>query len=503
MLYVITFVSNAAILVLEIAGARLLAPYLGTSVEVWSGTIGVVLGSMALGYWLGGRAADKHPSRKVLAALLLASGFTALLAWGMRDWAPGFLVEQSSTLALSAILAAAALFAPTTILLAAVSPFIAKLLLTELLSSAKTIGNINAAGTLGSIVGAILTGLVLIPAFGLDQIFLGLAITLIVLSFLASGEIEGKKIVLCVAALLIALGLTNLTPGKESLVADISTPYNRIWVREFPFEGGALRTVSTDPFGTQCGMRVSPDGALDARVIPFFYSQAFDVAARENLLSEKPVRALFLGGCNYSYPRTFLLAFPKAEAVVIEIDPGMTQMATEYFGFKPEEWPSLQIVHEDARRYMAKSDERFDIVFMDTFGSSANIPHHLTTREFFSDLRERLKPGGMLVVNIAGVLQGPSSSFTASMLQTTSVVFDYAAIYKLTGFKEEDLQSLVLIARDSQPLPTRLTNQARPGMILTQVESDTLHSGMVLSDNYAPVERMLLDARTRVFNAWK
>lgn len=497
-LYVTAFAANAVILIFEIAGARLLAPYLGTSVEVWSGTIAVILGGMAIGYFFGGIAADKRPEQNILALLLFLAGCAALVTWALRDLIPSQLSHAGGLpLTFAAMYMAALLFVPTTILLAAVSPFIAKFLITTLNASARVVGNINAIGTIGSIAGAVLSGAVLIPLFGLSDIFLGIAVLLILLSLLVGRANLGAK-ALVLLLIVGALGLAQQVRAlDEGIIADIATPYNRVWVMEQPHDGRTLRTIHTDPFGTQCGMYVADDGTVDEEAIAFRYVRAFRTAAEAFLSKDGAHRALFLGGCNYSYPRAFLTHYGKAQATVVELDPGMTDIAVRFFALLPERYPALSIVHLDARRFVRTSGDTYDIAFVDVFGSASNIPHHLTTREWYEELSGALAPDGIMVMNVIGPLAGPASDFTSSLLKTAQSAFRHAELYTLSGLSHHGVQNLILLASNDGALPETLGNSG--DITLSRTQAATLPEGMVFTDNYAPVEYLTYSVRERLF----
>lgn len=500
LLYLTTFVANAAILVFEIAGARLLAPYLGTSVEVWSGTIAVILGGMALGYYLGGKAADKHPTRHALGMVVFAAGIAALIAWSLRDLIPSyFMGAHGAPLTFVAMYVATFLFAPTVILLAAVSPFVAKFLLTTLDASAQTIGAINSIGTLGSIAGAILSGVFLIPYFGLSNIFLGIAVALLCLSFLLSTGTFSRRSALMGFIVLLASGIevsVNANLPGATRIADVTTPYNRIWVFEGAYKGEAIRALQTDPFGIQCGMYVTEGGGLDEERLAFTYTRAFDAFAHTEFDNKTP-RALFLGGCNYSYPRAFLHRFKEATATVVEIDPGMTEIAKQYFEFIPAHFPTLTIVHQDARQFLNESASTYDLVFMDVFGSFSNTPPHLTTKESFESLAKNMAPEGLLVMNVIAARTGAASKLAASLVKTLETAFEHVAIYAINEATPAQAQNLIIAASNQRPLPEKF-DRKKFDITLTRFDAQVLKPGIVLTDNYAPAEYMTASLRARI-----
>lgn len=491
LLYCLSFFTNAAVLIFEIAGGRLLAPYLGTSVEVWAGTIAVVLGGMALGYHFGGKIGDKTASKTVIVHFLFGAGLAALIAWSVRDLVPAAISALPLPLTISALLIGAVLYMPTVILLAVVSPLIAKNLITGLENSARVVGTLNAVGTVGAIAGAVTTGLFLIPQMGIDWILLSVAILIFALALLAGTRAFMARAMILVLVGIGALSLNAIPTAADNAIADIGTPYNRILVYETPNENGeTIRALAMDPFGTQCAMKVNDDGTLDERAIPFRYLRGFAATAEYALTDTPAPRALFLGGCNYSYPRTFLRTHPRATADVVEIDPGMTDVAKEHFGFDPAQFPSLSIFHEDARIFLNKHATPYDIIFIDVFGSAAGIPPHVTTKESFERVNANLEKNGTVVINVISAVSGAQADFTASLLKTVRSVFPYAEAYTFSG-DPEMLQNFIIVASHNE-LPQGITAPLEEDYLtLTQTDD----RGIVLTDTYAPVEYLTRHSR--------
>ncbi len=484
--YAISFLTNAAILVFEIAGGRLLAPYLGTSVGVWAGLISIVLGGMAIGYRYGGSIADKDASQKTIGTFLLAASATALLAWSVRDLIPTLFSATGLPETFGALLVGAVLFMPTVIILAALSPMIAKNLLTRLEDSARVVGTLNAVGTIGSIVGAVATGAVFVSYFGVDVILLGVAAMLFIMAclLLSTHLLKLGSFVLAVGALALLL---NTFPTKvDTVVADISTAYNRIFITHYDtrFTKEAL-AMSTSPTGIQCAMFIDEEGNADDSQLVFSYLQAYDMVIRQEL-PEGPERALVLGGCNYSFPRYLLHQYPKAVVDAVEIDPAMTEVARDYFGFDEKKFPTLSILHEDARIFLNLDHEPYDVIVMDAFGSSLTVPFHLTTVETFERMSEHLTDDGLMIVNALGSYEGKLSQFPAAYVATARTIFPHVSLYKILDTPTQ-AQNLVLVASKKHALPESFSNPTYPRLVLT--EAKIRDDGLVLTDNYAPVER--------------
>ena len=185
LLEVVVFLCGAIVMILEIVGARVLAPYLGTSIFVWTSLIGIILGSLSLGYWWGGKLADRRPSYRAFALIICLSGIFVTLITFSKEIVLLAIQGAISDVRMGAAVATLALFAVPSVLLGMVSPYAVKLRVDDLDKSGATVGYLYAISTIGSIIGTFLAGFVLIAYFGNTRILLVLAIALVVTSLLA------------------------------------------------------------------------------------------------------------------------------------------------------------------------------------------------------------------------------------------------------------------------------------------------------------------------------
>jgi len=483
MWYVVSFLTNAIILVFQIAGGRLLAPYLGTSVGVWAGLISVVLGGMALGYHLGGKFSGTTASPQRISSVLAFASATAFLAWGMRDMVPTIIASTPLPVTMAAVLIGGILFMPTVILLAALSPMIAKNLILRLEESGKVVGALNAIGTVGSIVGAIATSMLLIPFFGLNTILLAVPISLCVMALIVHRGISATTTGTLAIALVISLGINAAPTRADGFVADISTSYNRLFITEEPTYSNAL-ALWTSPFGIQCLMPRTEDGTIEETELALPYQRAHE-SVLTFAFPEGPKRALFLGGCVQSFPRYILRAYPETIADVVEIDPGITDVAISHFGFVPSSFPTLTTIHADARVFVNSTREPYDFIHMDAFGSAGRVPFHVMTEEMFKRLSALLTDEGIVIVNIHGAYEGEGALFPSVYEKTARTVFSEVGVYQFTNIPFAP-QNLVLVATKNRILPDTIISPENPAMVLVRVPMDP--NVRTLTDNYAPVE---------------
>jgi predicted membrane-bound spermidine synthase len=348
---------------------------------------------------------------------------------------------------------------------------------------ARVIGRLSAIGTVGSIVGTIATSSLLVPAFGTSAIMGGIAVALIALSFyVATDAYLAERIGLAIAVLgasaLIASGV-----NAQSLVADVDTLYSRVWVYERidPVSQMVTRMIHTDPFGTQCASYIKKDGTVTDDLV-FGYTKSFDTALK---LSPDATTALVIGGCNYSYPRHLLSVMPGMQIDVVEIDPGMTEVARDYFDLKDND--RLSIFHEDARMFLNRSDETYDLVFTDAFNSNSSIPFQLATREAMQRISDILSDDGIVALNVIGGLEGDTSGFTLAEIGTIRDVFPHVRLFQVYPGPGDRPQNLLVLASKSD---AKINDDLGPLTDAPALEIDiaTIGSGDILTDDHAPVE---------------
>ncbi|CAN5599837.1 hypothetical protein BH18ACI1_BH18ACI1_02270 [soil metagenome] len=168
-LEITVFICGALVMIYEITGTRLLSPYIGASTYVWTSLIGVILAALSLGYWLGGKIADKKPDIKILASVIFLAGGLVSLTILLKDIILSFIAESSAILEIKSLIAALLLFAPASVLLGFVTPYAVKLKMSSLADTGKTVGRLYALSTVGSILGTFLAGFFLIPFVGSEK----------------------------------------------------------------------------------------------------------------------------------------------------------------------------------------------------------------------------------------------------------------------------------------------------------------------------------------------
>ena len=425
-LYGVVSLSGAAVLALEILGTRVLAPFYGASLYLWSALISVTLAALATGYAAGGRWADRGPTPRRLATVLAIAGAWVLVVPLLR--APLLHTGEGLGLRTAVLIAATVLFFPPLALLGMVSPYAIRLATRNLDEVGRTAGNLFAISTLASVAAALLTGFVLVPTLGVTRLLFGVALTLFVAAAIAGFAGRGRRGVLPgVAAGMVLAGLGIAAPAHrpDGVLAVEQSPYGEIRVvehKEFRYlliDGGMHTIVQKDD---------------NAPRQP--YVLAGEVAA---LSFAKPGNALLLGLGGGSLARVLSRDGWTVDAV--DIDPVIPRMASRYFRLFPGH---ATVTVADARRFLRTTDRKWSLIFFDVY-ASASIPLHVATAEAFAEAKRRLTPGGAIALNVEGIgWHDPLVHALAATLGTS-----FAHVIALPTIEPPDqLGNVVLVASD-------------------------------------------------------
>ncbi|MEK7068036.1 MAG: fused MFS/spermidine synthase [Patescibacteria group bacterium] len=482
-LEIIVFLCGAAVMIIELVGSRVLAPYVGTSIFVWTSLIGVILGSLSLGYWYGGKISDRYPNSRVLALIIFSAGIYIALIALIKFWLLLYIIKWITDIRGSSIIAALVLFCPPSVLLGMVSPYAVKLKLRALAQSGATVGNLYALSTIGSIAGTFLAGFWLIPSFGITAIMYGVAVGLIIVAALTYGHSWRTKIL---GAIIIVIIFTGHNGYSQWLVSrgfvETDTQYAHVLifndidkasgqpVRRLNFEGNS-----------QAAMFLNSDELV------YEYTKYYDLAAHF-----KPgfTKALMIGGGAYSYPKHYLTAFPEATLDVVEIDPQLTYLARQYF--RLEDNPRLHIYHADGRIFLNRSQEKYDVIFNDAYRSTNSIPYQLTTREAVQRMYDILADDGVALVNIISAIEGERGQFLRAEYRTFKSIFPQVYLFYVSSPQGEDVQNLILVALKNEQPPSLQSSNPKFKVYLGNLWQKELNlDEPILTDEYAPVDKYI------------
>lgn len=443
-LEIIVFLSGAIGMGLELIAARVLSPYVGSSNVVWTSIIGIILVSMSLGYWIGGKRADKEANGNVLSRLLLGSAlFTSIIPLletiVVREFA-GIV----SNLIVAAILCAIIVFSIPSFILAMISPFAVKMKSMQETEIGSLSGRISSLSTIGSITGTFLMGFVLIPNIGVTNINIGITILLVVMSILARDDINKKYILstislVVVMIILMFIGKWVFKLANPEILVDTDSQYSRIWVKQVNTAKTTYKTLQVDTgLESYIDTETGEMGAMYLRYYDLF-----------EYLNKDAKSTLMIGGAAYTYPIHYLQKYEDKTIDVVEIDEKMTQIAEEQFGLNAKD-ERLKIYTQDGRSYLNYSENKYDTILIDAF-KGLNAPFELTTYEALVHAKNMLNDNGIVLTNIISSLEGEDTDFIEYEYATYKAVFDDVKLFQVQDRDYTESQNLILVGIKGNP----------------------------------------------------
>jgi len=420
-LYLTAAVCGAAILIVEILGAKMLAPFFGTSHFVWTAQIGVTLVSLAAGYYLGGKIADRNPKPSLLYLFILIAAIYLCLTVPLCR--PISYQCLKLNLAAGSLMASLFLFFVPLMLLATAAPFIVKLLTSSIQIVGGQVGRLSAISTLGSVLGTLLIGYILIPNLPNSVTMVLTAICLMLLAVIYYFKFHWRKKGAIATVTTLVTG--GLIIGYSGIYAEANLEYDGMEVLEQKNSNFGLMQVlqSTNQFRRYY-------------LNDFLTQNIYDPSAKQSLAlftymlhglatayTEKISDVLCIGLGVGIVPMEF--AKEQARVDVVEINPAVIPLAEKHFDLKPQ---MLNIHICDGRYFLNQCDKRYDAIVLDAFLGDSS-PSHLMTKEAFESMQKLLKPGGVLVINSFGDLEPGRDFFTASLQKTLKTVFRSVKIH--------------------------------------------------------------------------
>jgi spermidine synthase len=399
LLRVLVFAGGFASIGVELAASRLLAPFFGSSTFIWASLIGLTLAFLALGYFLGGRLADRRPEPVVLYAVTaIAAVAIGTIPFVSRPLLTGSLEafrELDAGAFYGSLAGTLLLLAPPVTLLGFISPFAIRLQLSDVASAGKTAGSLYALSTIGSITGSFIPVLVLIPLIGTAATFIALSLTLLVPAVAGLVLVRARPLALSaslaaftIPALALAAPTGVRPPDRGILLDERESAYNYIQVVD---EDGRRSLILND--GHAVHSVYDPDELLTGG--PWDY---FMVAPQmvEGAAEPEPRDVLLIGLAGGTVARQLTAAYGPIPITGVEIDSEINEVAREYFAL--DQLENVDEIVADGRYALRASDATFDLIGVDAY-RQPYIPFQLTSREFFQDVAAHLRPGGVAVVN--------------------------------------------------------------------------------------------------------
>ena len=480
-LYLTVFLTGASVMVIELLGTRLIAPFYGASLYVWSSLISVTMIALAIGYFVGGRWADLAQRTGLSLIIALSGLFTLLIPWATRSV---LLATDPLGLRGGAFVSALVLFSPSLTMLGMVSPFAIKLATTRLEGIGTSSGSIYAVGTVGSVIGTLLLGFFLFPWVGSRQILVSLGLMLLMLAIAVAiyeQKVFARTIAVLPCMLLAIVGLCLLPKivgaghvnpnGRFNVLSERESLYG--YVRVIDDSQRNLRILSAD--ASMIGAANIPDG-----INRLMYQ---DIVALIPAIKPSIKKALLIGQGAGHMAMTLRDRFGIVTDT-LEIDPAVAEAASKHFDFKPN---GLAIVG-DARYEIRHLKGPYDLVIHDCF-TGGSEPSHLLTVETLQQIKNLLAPDGIMALNFVAFGKGQGQQALASVSKTVAQVFSDQQLF--ISEPGEDFNDFIFLASNQ---PVDLNSKS-----LTYDQTDWLNkrkypldntNGLILTDNLNPLEHL-------------
>ncbi len=488
-LELLVFVAGAVCLGTEIAAARLLAPWFGASTIVWANTIAIVLVALAIGYAVGGRVADRSPHPHGLARLVLAAAaliaVVPFVSGPFLRLAVDAVEELSVATFLGSLVSVGVLVALPLLIIGMVSPYSVRLSIENVEGTGRTTGRLYAISTVGSLTGTFLASLLLIPVVGTRRTFLIFAAALA----LSAIPLLSRRRVLATVVPAAILGLVALPTGTlkavdaSSVVKEVETEYQYARVIERPAGSGRLSLELNEGHAVHSVYR--PGEWLTGN----YWDELLVLSLAGG--TTPPSSVAILGNAAGTTARALGHYFPETRIDAVELDPDVTEIGRDLFDMRG---PNLHTHTADARPWLTATDRSYDAIMVDAY-RQPYIPFYLATHEFFDLVRDRLRPGGVVIINVGHPER--SHALERTLSATMRAAFGEGRVWRdpsestntmlvgSTGRAPADVLADIVpgLPADLVPVARATAERLAPG----------LSGGSVWTDDRAPVE-WLIDA---------
>lgn len=485
-LYLIgSFVTGFSLMTVELLASRIVAPIIGSSVFTWTSVIGTTLLGLSIGSYIGGKIADKYNDNRPLPISFLVSGVAVFLISFFAQNV-SFIINSTNSILLINLFVSLYLFLPSALLIGTIQPIILKKYADNMTKIGKEYGVLSALWSLGSILGVFMSGFYFVSHMGSLETIRLTSITLLLLGLIFS--YKNKKILSIITIFFIIFCIISfIIPEKsvknKNLLFEKETNYYKIRIadRNLP-QYGDTRFLFLD---IDSHNEVAKNVGIDS------YTKIYPIFSEINKNLDK---ILIIGAGAYELPQYFKKSYKNSEVTVVEVDPEIEKVGGLYFGLKTSD---IKTKVTDARIFISKTDEKYDLIFGDAYNSFISVPWYLLTTEFNAQIYERLTENGIYVLNFIGKIEGKGSELAKSIITTLNKTFkneivlgfnsSYSSIQNIVviGIKGDiDMQTIVKnISKNYPYFAKKILNN-------TDLEKLT-HSENILTDNFSPTEKLM------------
>jgi spermidine synthase len=493
-LYIGVFTAGLAVMAVELSASRLLGNYFGSSNLVWAAIIGLMLIYLSIGYSLGGKWADRSPKHATFFGILIWAGFfiglIPVISRPILRFASQAFDQLQSASMIGSFATVLILFSIPITLLGTASPFAVRLAIRDEKEAGSVAGKIYTISTVGSFLGTFLPVLLLIPLIGTYRTFITISLFVLLIGLIGLGILGEKKHLLIyllmplLVILLALVGFRGYDKQAEGIVYEGESVYNYIQVQKINDyhllrlnEGQGIHSIAHPT-------QVDFHGPWEQVLSAIFFNPA-------PVLTADIDRIAILGLAAGTSANQINYAFPHTVVDGYEIDPEIVTAGIQYFGLSED---NVNIFIDDARWGITHNDHLYEVISIDAY-TPPYIPWHLTTREFFTTVANRLTPDGVMVINVARIFE--DRELLNTLYATIDTVFENAYVVDLPG----TLNSMIF-ATKAQTHPDNLianyihlsAQDDTPQILLSTIETTYLNlqpppaKGIVLTDDKAPIE---------------
>jgi spermidine synthase len=503
------FLASVCVMMVEIVAGRLAARHIGSSLYAWTAVIGVILGGITLGYYLGGRLADRFPAKKIICLLLAASSGACIAAIILNNLVSDWTFLWRMDMAQRALCHIAIVFFIPSTLIGAISPAAIKMSLESAQHSGRTVGRMYAFGAAGSILGTFLAGFWLIGTIGTVNALWVTTVTLLIMALIYQPRSVFMHIYVALGIFLAVAGTIQAkwadTIGSAIALRQVREP-DTLYETESKYGYVAVQQLSKQPDERQfvqdnlkSHSQIMMGKIRDLR---FFYVRVYGAVTRRAAAGKEKLLTLSIGGGGYVFPRYILDLWPGSSVDVAEIDPAVTEAATQAFGL-PRDTP-IRTINLDGRNYVDELLEKkrlgeqipqYDFIYMDAF-NDLSVPFQLVTKQFNEKIYDILATDGVYLTNIIDMREG--GKVVTSFVETIKDTFPY--IYVVTRQSNYNLPANFIVIASKRPVNLENINNEEnleDAELIIRDKNDIAAFSkrtdwIVLDDDYVPVDNFMI-----------